>query len=228
MSRCRRWPPRSLRRCRCRNWSRRSAEPAGRRWCASRGSRRGVVRVAAEPAKRAVVAGHRRWAAGNPVGQLRHDRLGDDHRSRLAQQPRHGGLVRRHIAFKRQRPTRRGHIGGVDVVLERDRHAVERAPYSAGLALAVERLGLFECVRVHRQHGVEPLLVRCDAGQRLLNQLARSHAPVGHRPLHFGDRGFDDGEGWRLSGESGGGEEKSGNATTHARCYVRTSCSAGL
>ena len=90
---------------------------------ASRGSRRGSYGIEREAAERVVVGGHRR---GHPVGQLGHRRLGDDDRARLAEVLGQRRLVRRHQPGKRQRAAGGRHVRGVNVVLERDRDAVQR------------------------------------------------------------------------------------------------------
>ena len=68
------------------------------------------------------------------------------------------------------------HRRRVDVVLERDRDAVQRAVDASARALAVQRVGDRERVRVHRDDRVELVLVRRDAREVLLHDLARRRA----------------------------------------------------
>ena len=87
-----------------------------------------------------------------------------------------------------------GIVGRVDVVLERDRNAVQRSADAALRALAIERVGVGERVRVHRDRGVQLVLVGRDAGEVLLHDLVRRRAPGLHRRLHVGDAGLEDTE----------------------------------
>ena len=54
-------------------------------------------------------------------------------------------------------------FGGVDVVFERDRDAVQRAAQSSLRALAIELVGLLERVRVDGDRRVNPVLVHRQA-----------------------------------------------------------------
>jgi hypothetical protein len=56
---------------------------------------------------------------------------------------------------------------------ERDGNAVQRAANLALRALAIERIGLVERLRIDRQRRVEAVLVHRDADQILLDQLPR-------------------------------------------------------
>ena len=101
----------------------------------------GVQAVAAQPA---VVAGH---AGGGEVGQFGEHRLGEDHRAGLAQVRGERRVVGRDVALEGHRPAGGRQVGGVDVVLERDRNAVQRPAHLAGLALGVEPVGLVQRLR---------------------------------------------------------------------------------
>ena len=89
--------------------------------------------------------------------------LGDDDRAGVAQVLRQRRLVRRHESGERQRAAGRRHVGRVDVVLERDRDAVQRTAHFARRALAVALVGLLERARVDRDRRVQPVLVDRDA-----------------------------------------------------------------
>ena len=100
-----------------------------------------VVRVVALSADRVVVARHRRRRTGHPVGELRHAGLGDDDRAGILQVRRERRLVRRHQLVERERAAGRPHVGRVDVVLQRDRNAVQRTADLALRALPVALVG---------------------------------------------------------------------------------------
>jgi hypothetical protein len=83
----------------------------------------------------------------------------------------------------------------VDVVLERDRNAVERPAHAAGRPLAIERVGLLEGARVDREGGVQSVFVEREPHEVLLNELMRGETARLHGRLQVRDRRFDDGEG---------------------------------
>jgi hypothetical protein len=132
--------------------------------------------------------------AGDPVGELGESRLRDDDRARGFQVLRQRGFVGRDIAGEHQRAAGRRHVGGVDVVLERDRDAVQRSAELALRALAIERVGLGERVRIDGQCGVEPIFVHRNPDQVLLDQLARGDLLLRHRLHHLRDGRLDHGE----------------------------------
>ena len=108
-----------------------------------------VLRLAAAraPAGRGVVG-----AEVRPFAQVR---LAQDHRTGLAQ-PRHEeGILCRTVFRHRERAGRIDQAGDVDVVLDQDRQAVQRATDLAGLAFGVERLGVRERTRIELDHRVE-------------------------------------------------------------------------
>ena len=170
-----------------------------------------VVGVEAVAAQRAVVAGH---AGGGEVGQFGEDGLGEDHRAGLAQVRGERRVVGRDEALEGHRPAGGWQVGRVDVVLERDRDAVQRPAHLPGLALGVEPIGLGQRPGVHRQRRVDALFVERDALQVLLDQLSGRDPPLGHRLLHVGDAGFDHGEGRRRRG--GWGRATGGRRGNHA------------
>ena len=151
-----------------------------------------IVRVVAEAADRVVVARHRVRRAGDPVGELGQPGLGDDDRAGVAQVLRQRRLVRRHVAGERQRAAGRRHVGGVDVVLQRDRDAVQRTAQLAGGALAIERVGLLERARVDDDRRVQAILVGAEPHQILTDERARRQPARRHRRAHLRDRRFDD------------------------------------
>ena len=99
-------------------------------------------------------------------------------------------LVGRHEPVEGQRAARGRHVGGVDVVLERDRYAVQRAAYLALRAFAIERLGLFERIAIYGDGRMQLVLVEPDSDEVLLYQLPRRDAPLLHGGLHLRDGGF--------------------------------------
>jgi hypothetical protein len=81
----------------------------------------------------------------------------------------------RHQVFPRQRPGRRRHLDGLVVVLDNDRHAVQRADGSRRRHTAVEVVGERPHVRVDDDDGVDRrtgLIVRLDALQVRVDELA--------------------------------------------------------
>ena len=63
------------------------------------------------------------------------------------------------------------------VVLQPDRDAVQRTAHLALRALAVALVGELQRVRVHRDRGVQPVLVHRDAREVLLDDLMRRTRP---------------------------------------------------
>ena len=150
-----------------------------------------VVGVEAVAVQGVVVGRHAGWPR-DPVGELGHLRLGEDDRARGAQVRDQRRLVRRDEAGERQCAAGGRHVRGVDVVLERDRDAMQRTAHLARPALAVEGVGLVEGARIDRDRGVDPVFVEGDAQQVLRHQLARGDPPGGHRRLHLRNRRLDD------------------------------------
>jgi hypothetical protein len=151
-----------------------------------------IVRVVTLSTDRVVSCRHRRRRAGDPVGQLGHPGFGDDDRAGVPEVFRERRFVRRHEMLERQRAAGGPHVSRVDVVFERDRNAVQRAAHLALRALAVALVGELERIRIHRNRGVEPILVGSDTHQVLLHQLPRRDASLLHRGAHVGNRRFDD------------------------------------
>ena len=119
------------------------------------------------------------------VGPLAHVGLREQDRAGRAEPFGEVGVPRRNGAFERQRAGRGGHpVGGVDVVLEQHRDAVERPARSLGGPLLVERLGQRERLRVGLDdrlerdvlpvHGRDPLEIQLDHALR--GVAARRHA----------------------------------------------------
>ena len=102
--------------------------------------------------------------------------------------------------LERHRAAGGRHVGRVDVVLERDRNAVQRAADLALRALAVALVGFLQRVGIDRERGVEAIFVERDARQVLLHEIARRRAPLLHRLAQVGDRRLDDVERLRQSG----------------------------
>jgi hypothetical protein len=68
-------------------------------------------------------------------------------------------------------PPGRRHVGGVNVVFQRDRNAVQRPADPAGRALAIERVGVLEGARVDGDSRVHAVLVQREAHEVLLHEL---------------------------------------------------------
>ena len=118
----------------------------------------------------------------------------DDDRARRFQVRGQRRFVGRDVSRKHQRPAGGRHVGGVDVVLERHRDAVERAAQLALRAFTIELVGLLERLRIDGQRRVQAILVHPDPHQVLLDQLAGGHLAFCHRRLHLRNRGLDDRE----------------------------------
>ena len=145
-----------------------------------------VVGIARLPAERAHgVAAHR---------QLLQIRLGQDQGAGLAELTHRERVARWARPGERARPAGGGQVGGVVVVLEHHRHAVQRTHRSAVLAVGgVHRISFGESPGIHRDQRVQRrslLVVRVDALEISLNQ-----CPAGKRPVRKGPRDGGDGGG---------------------------------
>ncbi len=130
-----------------------------------------VPRVARQPVE-----------AGKPGRQhpvVRHRGLAQDHRPRLAHARRRRRVRRRRHQLGRRRPERHRHAPGRDILLDRDRHAVERparrALHPAPLRLPGRRQ---RPLRIERPHRVQRRLSGDDAGQHRLGHLHRRQRPA--------------------------------------------------
>ena len=103
-------------------------------------------------------------------------------------------FVGRDVSREHQRPAGGRHVGGVDVVLERHRDAVERAAQLALRAFTIELVGLLERLGIDGQRRVQAILVHRDPHQVLLDQLTGGHLAFRHRRLHLRNRRLDDRE----------------------------------
>ena len=141
-----------------------------------------VVRVARLPAQRAEGATRR---------ELRQVDLGDDHGPCLAQLPHHERVVGRDRSVEEDRPASSGQVGGVEVVLEDDRDAVQQRLLALGLAFGIQRPGRFERPGIEREHRVQQralLVVGLDARQPELHQPLRGERAGVHRRGQLRDR----------------------------------------
>ena len=111
---------------------------------------------------------------------------------RIAQVLRQRGVVRRDEIHERQRPAGGRQIGGLDVVLQRDRNAVQRSANLSGRALAIALVRFLQRIRIDGDRRVQLVLIRGDADEVLQHELVRGDAPVFQRGLHVGDAGLDD------------------------------------
>jgi hypothetical protein len=138
------------------------------------------------------------------------------------------GFVGRREAGECQRAARRRHVGGVDVVLDRYRDAVERAAAAPGEAFAIERGGIFESARVDVERGAQPVFVHPDPRQRLAHELDRRDALGVQRLPHRGNGRFDHCEGRTLRGDRDGDREAGGNGEHEADAHATTPNVVGL
>ena len=133
-----------------------------------------IVGIEAIACNGVVVGRHRRRRAGHPVGQFRHAGFGDDDGACIAQVLDQGGFVRRNESVEgASAPPVVGMIGGVDIVFDRDRDAVQRPANVCLGTLAVQLVGLFESVWVHGNRRVQLVFVQGDADKILRDQLSR-------------------------------------------------------
>ena len=145
----------------------------------------------------------RRHAGGDVIGQLGQAGLGDDDGAGVAQIPGERGFVGRDQPLEREGAARRPHVRRVDVVLQRDRDAVQRSADAPLGTLAVERVGFLQRFRVDGDGRVEQVLVLGDAREVLLHDLVRGEASRLHRRLHVGDAGLEDVEAGGFGGSAG-------------------------
>ena len=177
------------------------ARPGGRQGRPAVSGRRArvaarIVGIETDAADRVVAAGRGRWRPGGVAGQLRHRRLGDDDRAGVDQVLRERRLVGRDEAVEGERAAGRRHVRRVDVVLQRDWNAVQRAPHLAGRALAIAFVGILQRVGVDVDRGAEHRLIHPDAREVHLDQVVRCQPPLLHRLTHLRDGRLDDLE-WR-------------------------------
>ena len=84
-----------------------------------------------------------------------------------------------------------GMIGGIDVVLDDDRNAVQRRARALGLALGIHRARGLERLRIDGDHRVQRrtlAIVGIDARQEHLHQPLRGQRALGKRGVDVGDR----------------------------------------
>ena len=138
------------------------------------------VRLAADAAPAA------RRGAGPEVGPLGQVGLAEDDRAgRL--QPRHDERVIGRAPRERPGAGRRRHAGGVDVVLDDDRHPEQRAPVALA-SRAVGRPCVGEGRRADRDHRFERRVELADAPEIEVRQLDGVQPTRVHQRLEFGDR----------------------------------------
>ena len=151
------------------------------------------VGVAALAAARAPAAARPRGADVRPLAQVG---LAQRDRARGAQPLHDEGVAGRARALEGERAGGgRGAVAGVDVVLDQDREAVQRAAGALRPALGVERVGDGQRVGVGLDDAAQlrPAAIEgVDAVEVGLGQRARGQLPGGHSLLEIGERGFDD------------------------------------
>src|SRR5690606_22056470 len=116
---------------------------------------RKVPRIAGDPVRGGL--------RGRAHGELVQVDLAQDHRARIAESARHGGIERRHVALQDSRCAGGGYSRGGDVVLEGDGNAVQRAQR---IALAAPPVGFPRPseggLPRHVQEGAQTLVGRAD------------------------------------------------------------------
>ena len=128
-------------------------------------------------------------------GEFGHVRLSQHHRARVAQSAHDEGVGRSGRALQRQGPGRGGHVGRVVIVLDDDRHAMQRPQALGALRFLIERVGGRERARVDRHDRVEgrPLpVIGFDAVDIRLHQLPAGELFSDQRRAYVGDRRFLD------------------------------------
>ena len=104
--------------------------------------------------------------------------LADDHCAGGGESARHFGILSRHPVVEHRAGGSRPDAGRVDVVLERNRNAVQRAAQPAGPLFGVERARLREGgLARHRDEGVDFRVVNLDALQAGVHEVGRRDRP---------------------------------------------------
>ena len=123
-----------------------------------------------------------------PVSELVQIRLRDEDCARVTQEPPALRIPRRHAIAVRGAAARRTHGGRVDVVLQRDRKAVQRPSVTAFAQLALSDCGGRErLLREDRRVRVE-LAIGLDVGEGLAHEIDRRHAAAAQQGGELGDR----------------------------------------
>src|SRR5262249_35979206 len=97
--------------------------------------------------------------------EFTHRRLADDDGSRLLHLRCDCGIPARNEILEDYRPVRRGHVAGFDLILEKNRNAMQRTPPPGRRKSRIQSLCLLKRARVNRLNGVQPrpfLVVRLD------------------------------------------------------------------
>ncbi len=162
-----------------------------------RGSRSGTrsrriavqaIRIARLPSASAPSAGGMAGAIVGPFAQIS---LAQDDGARVAQAGDQRGVFGSWSTRQRERAGSGHHfVGGIDVVLNKDRDAVEGAARPFFLALAIERGGNGGCVRIKFDDGVDFLVDVGDARFVLLDQDDGGESPGGQARSEVGERSF--------------------------------------
>ncbi len=198
----------------CKTRRDRRARPARR-------SARGPIErigIADQPADRAPPTHRPGRADVRPFAEVG---LAEDHRACRAQLRDHRRVAARHIVLERQAASGGRHrVGGLDIVLDQHRNAVQRSAHPPRPTLGVERLGLGQRVGIERDHAAQrrPLAVhRRDPREIRPDQIDTARRPRRHACLKLIDRAFldRDGPGHRRHWHGGGGEQDSGDNLAH-------------
>ena len=157
------------------------------------------------PADAAPSADRAAAAHVRPFGQVG---LAEDDGARRAQPRDHGGVASGEVAQQRQRSGGGGHrVGGVDIVLDQDRHAFERPGTLAGAPpVAVpglrHRIGVDGQDRLQRRAG---MIETADAIEVDTHQLFGRHTTGCHVAFEVADGPAFDVVGWGTGGGGNGG-----------------------
>jgi hypothetical protein len=113
----------------------------------------------------------------------------DNHRAGLAQPGDDGRAGRGDVAVPHPGRGGRGHATDVDQILERNRHAVQRAAIEPGGALTVGLLRLASRFVGHDEdEGVQPRLIAIDLREASLDEIAGGHVAASPEAAELSDR----------------------------------------
>ena len=120
--------------------------------------------------------------------------LGDDDGARVLQLADDISVLRRHVAREAQGAAGGRHAGGIDVVLEQDRNAVQRADRPRRLELRIQVIGDLQRFGIDQDNGVQgwtALIIGIDARQIHFGQPAGSQPALPHRGMDVLDGRLD-------------------------------------
>jgi hypothetical protein len=160
-------------------------------------------------------------AAAAEVGPLAQIGLAENHRAGFAQTCGDAGVLRGGLADQGDRAGRGLHrVAGVDVVLQQDWNAVQRAAHLAGSAFGIERFGDRQRIGVEFDHRIDArpgTVDALDARQIGAHQILRTHAAGSLGGGELFDAGFLDLEGPQARRAESEQQGKQCNQWAHAK-----------